>query len=147
MSKALRVAIGGDHAGYAYKEVLIPYLKAKGFEVKDFGTYSADSVDYPDFAHPVAEATASDAFDFGILICGSANGVAITANKHQQIRAAICWTPVIAELARQHNDANVLCIPARFISEEEMKTIADRFFATDFEGGRHANRVNKIACC
>ncbi len=146
MSNTLKIAIGGDHAGFAYKQVLIPYLEEKGFELKDFGTYSADSVDYPDFAHPVAEATSSDAFDFGVLICGSANGVAITANKHQQIRAAICWTTEIAELARQHNNANVLCIPARFISEDEMKAIADRFFSTEFEGGRHANRVNKISC-
>jgi ribose 5-phosphate isomerase B len=146
MSNTLKIAIGGDHAGFAYKRVLIPYLEEKGFEVKDFGTYSEDSVDYPDFAHPVAEATSSDVFDFGILICGSANGVAITANKHQQIRAAICWTTEIAELARQHNNANVLCIPARFISEDEMKAIADRFFSTEFEGGRHANRVNKISC-
>lgn len=146
MSESIRIAIGGDHAGFEYKSSLIAYLAEKGFELKDFGTHSADSVDYPDFAHPVASAVEGSDFEFGILICGSANGVAITANKHQGIRAAICWTEEIAALARQHNNANVLCIPARFISVAEMKTIADRFFSTDFEGGRHANRVNKIAC-
>lgn len=146
MSGSIRIAIGADHAGFDYKSRLMTHLSANGFELKDFGTYSADSVDYPDFAHPVASATEGPDFDFGILICGSANGVAITANKHQGVRAAICWSEEIAALARQHNNANILCIPARFVSEEEMKTIADRFFATDFEGGRHANRVNKIAC-
>lgn len=146
MSGSIRIAIGGDHAGFEYKSSLITHLSGRGFELKDFGTYSADSVDYPDFAHPVASAVEGTEFEFGILICGSANGVAITANKHQGVRAAICWTEEIAALARQHNNANILCIPARFISEEEMKMIADRFFATAFEGGRHANRVNKIAC-
>ena len=146
MSESIRIAIGGDHAGFEYKSNLIAYLAEKGFELKDFGTHSADSVDYPDFAHPVASAVEGSDFEFGILICGSANGVAITANKHQGIRAAICWAEEIAALARQHNNANILCIPARFISVAEMKAIADRFFSTDFEGGRHANRVNKIAC-
>src|SRR5690606_3329768 len=121
-------------------------LSDKGYELKDFGTHSADSVDYPDFAHPVAEAVEGNDFEFGVLICGSANGVAMAANKHQGIRAAICWTEEIASLARQHNDANIVCIPARFVSAEEMLTIVDRFLTTDFEGGRHANRVGKIAC-
>ena len=115
-------------------------------EIEDFGTFSTDSVDYPDFAHPVAKAVESKAYDFGILICGSANGVAITANKHQGIRAAICWENDLAELARQHNDANILCIPARFVSTHVAIEITDTFLKTEFEGGRHANRVNKISC-
>ena len=138
------IAIGADHAGFDYKELLIKHLHHN--QVKDFGTYSTDSVDYPDFAHPVASAVASGEFDLGILICGSANGVAITANKHQGIRAAICWTIELAALARQHNNANVLCIPARFISPELALQITDTFLSTDFEGGRHANRVDKISC-
>lgn len=146
MSDQITIAIGADHAGFEYKALLQKYLREKGFELKDFGTDSVDSVDYPDFAHPVASAVEEGRFRFGILICGSANGVAITANKHQGVRAAICWTEEIAGLARQHNNANVLCIPARFVSEKEMQRIADRFFSTAFEGGRHENRVNKISC-
>lgn len=146
MSTQITIAIGADHAGFEYKSLLIDYLTEKGFQLKDFGTYAADSVDYPDFAHPVSEAVERGDFQLGVLICGSANGVAMTANKHAGIRAAICWTDEIAGLARQHNNANILCIPARFVSEAEMKKIADRFFSTDFEGGRHANRVNKISC-
>lgn len=146
MAKKVTIAIGGDHAGYEYKAQLKAQLSDKGYELKDFGTHSADSVDYPDFAHPVAEAVEGNDFEFGVLICGSANGVAMAANKHQGIRAAICWTEEIASLARQHNDANIVCIPARFVSAEEMLTIVDRFLTTDFEGGRHANRVGKIAC-
>lgn len=146
MSDQITIAIGADHAGFEYKALLQKYLREKGFELKDFGTDSVDSVDYPDFAHPVASAVEEGGFRFGILICGSANGVAITANKHQGVRAAICWTEEIAGLARQHNNANVLCIPARFVSEKEMQRIADRFFSTVFEGGRHENRVNKISC-
>lgn len=142
----ISIAIGADHAGFEYKSFLIDYLEGRGIEVKDFGTYSDDSVDYPDFAHPVANAVEKAEFTLGVLICGSANGVAITANKHQGIRAALCWTPEIAELARLHNNANILCLPARFITVEEMKTIAERFVDTSFEGGRHANRVNKISC-
>lgn len=115
-------------------------------ELKDFGTYSNASADYPDFAHPVASAVESGEFDLGILVCGSANGVAITANKHQGIRAAICWTVELAELARKHNDANIVCIPARFISIDEANKIVAAFLNTDFEGGRHATRVGKIAC-
>ncbi|GAB2702528.1 ribose 5-phosphate isomerase B [Mucilaginibacter koreensis] len=144
MKENLKIAIGSDHGGFSYKQELLQYLQ--GAEVKDFGTYSADAADYPDFAHPVASAVESGEFDFGILICGSANGVAITANKHQGIRAAICWQPELASLARQHNNANVVCIPERFISLETAKEIVDRFLSADFEGGRHANRVNKISC-
>lgn len=144
MKENLKIAIGGDHAGFNYKKELIEYLKDA--EVKDFGTYSADSVDYPDFAHPIAAAVESGEYNFGILICGSANGVAITANKHQGIRAAICWKPELASLARQHNNANVVCIPERFISIEDARQIVDLFLSTEFEGGRHANRVNKISC-
>ena len=140
----MKIAIGADHAGFEYKQALAEAVSAA--EIKDFGTYSADSVDYPDFAHPVALAVESGEFDFGILVCGSANGVAITANKHQGIRAAICWNIELAELARKHNDANIVCIPARFISLEDAKSIVTAFLNTSFEGGRHANRVNKMAC-
>jgi len=143
--RSLKIAIGADHAGFEYKQALIEAI-ADSFEFKDFGTYSAASVDYPDFAHPVASAVESGEFDFGILICGSANGVAITANKHQGIRAAICWNEELATLARSHNNANIVCIPARFISIGEAKKITDTFLTTEFEGGRHANRVDKISC-
>jgi len=140
----MKIAIGADHAGFEYKQALAEAVSTA--EVKDFGTYSPDSVDYPDFAHPVASAVESGEFDFGILVCGSANGVAITANKHQGIRAAICWNTELAELARKHNNANIVCIPARFISFEDAKSIVTVFLNTGFEGGRHANRVNKMAC-
>lgn len=142
----LTLAIGSDHAGFEYKEMLKQWLATKGYTVKDFGTHSADSVDYPDFAHPVANAVEKKEFDLGILLCGSANGVAITANKHQGIRAALCWTDEIASLARQHNNANVVCIPARFVSEDLAKKITETFLTTSFEGGRHEKRVNKISC-
>ncbi|HET9053107.1 MAG TPA: ribose 5-phosphate isomerase B [Cyclobacteriaceae bacterium] len=140
------LAIGADHAGFEYKEILKKWLEKNGYKTKDFGAYSAESADYPDFAHPVAEAVEKKEFDFGLLICGSANGVAITANKHQGIRAAICWNEELAELARQHNDANVLCLPARYITPELAEKILDRFLHANFEGGRHARRVNKISC-
>lgn len=140
----LSIAIGADHAGFAYKEMLKSFLNS--YEIKDFGTFGPASVDYPDFAHPLASAVENGEFTFGILICGSANGVAITANKHQQIRAAICWQNEIAALARQHNDANILCLPARFISEELAKEITNTFLTTIFEGGRHQTRVSKISC-
>jgi ribose 5-phosphate isomerase B len=140
------IAIGGDHAGFDFKEKLKMVINTAGLTVKDFGPYSNQSVDYPDFAHPVASAVETGETAFGVLLCGSANGVAITANKHQGIRAAICWNPEIAKLARQHNDANVLCIPARFVTEEEAREIFLAFINTEFEGGRHAARVNKIAC-
>lgn len=140
----MKIAIGSDHAGFKYKQALVQYLQNN--TVHDFGTRSADSVDYPDFAHPVANAIESGEAEFGILVCGSANGVAITANKHQGIRAAICWNEELAALARQHNNANIVCIPERFISLEEAYKIVDCFLSTDFEGGRHANRVNKMTC-
>jgi ribose 5-phosphate isomerase B len=144
MKEGLKIAIGADHAGFDYKQALLEAVQAA--ELKDFGTYSDASADYPDFAHPVASAVESGDFDLGILVCGSANGVAITANKHQGIRAAICWTVELAELSRKHNNANVVCIPARFISIDEAKKIVAAFLSTDFEGGRHATRVGKIAC-
>lgn len=140
----LRIAIGSDHAGFEYKEAIAKWLNDG--QLKDFGTYSPDSADYPDFAHPVASAVERGDFDYGILVCGSANGVAITANKHQGIRAAICWTEELASLARRHNNANIVCIPARFISIEEAEKIVEIFLSTEFEGGRHATRVNKMAC-
>jgi len=144
MKTGLKIAIGADHAGYDYKTALAATLAT--VEIKDFGTYSADSVDYPDFAHPVSLAVENGEFDFGILVCGSANGVAITANKHQGIRAAICWNEELAVLARSHNNANIICIPARFISIDEAQKTVTAFLTTHFEGGRHANRVNKISC-
>ena len=140
------IAIGADHAGFDYKEELVKYLNGLGLSVKDFGTYSKDSVDYPDYAHAVAVAVENEACAFGILLCGSGNGVAITANKHQQIRAAICWNAPIAELARQHNNANIICIPARYVSIDISQQMVDKFITTNFEGGRHATRVSKIAC-
>ncbi|HEX8609056.1 MAG TPA: ribose 5-phosphate isomerase B [Pedobacter sp.] len=141
----IKIAIGADHAGFEYKELLKAFL-VDSYEVKDFGTHSLNSVDYPDFAHPVASAVESEEFTFGILVCGSANGVAITANKHQHIRAAICWLDELASLARQHNNANILCVPARFVSEDLARQMATTFLTTEFEGGRHENRVDKIAC-
>ncbi|HUM98061.1 MAG TPA: ribose 5-phosphate isomerase B [Chitinophagaceae bacterium] len=140
------IAIGSDHAGFDYKESLISFLESKGLAFKDFGTHSKESTDYPDYAHPVASAVEAGECSFGILLCGSANGVAITANKHQHIRAAICWGEELAQLARAHNDANIICIPARFVSESDAEKMLAVFITTTFEGGRHANRVNKIAC-
>ena len=142
----MKLAIGADHAGYDYKEQLKNYLLQNKFEVIDKGTYSADSVDYPDFAHPVASAVENGEAAFGILLCGSANGVAITANKHAGIRAAICWGEELAELARKHNDANIICIPARFVRDGDAEKMLDVFMNTAFEGGRHKTRVDKIAC-
>ena len=142
----MKIAIGSDHAGYNYKNNLIEELEEGGFESKDFGPDTSDSVDYPDFAHPVAEAVLSGEYDFGILFCGSGNGVAMTANKHNGIRAALCWTEELASLARKHNNANILCIPARFIEYEDASNIAEVFITTDFEGGRHDRRVGKINC-
>lgn len=142
----LPVALGADHAGFEYKQELINWLQEQHFTTKDFGTYSLDSVDYPDFAHPTATAVESGDYAFGILICGSANGVAITANKHQHIRAALCWKEEIAALARQHNDANIICIPARFVTLDEAKQMVKTFMDTAFEGGRHQKRVDKIGC-
>ena len=144
LSKA--VAIGSDHAGFEYKEDLISFLEAKEIPFQDFGTYSTDSVDYPDFAHPVAAAVEQGEAAFGILLCGSANGVAITANKHQGIRAAICWGEEITTLAREHNNANIICIPAKFVREGDAEKMVEIFMNTEFEGGRHERRVEKIAC-
>ena len=143
MSKG-RIAIGCDHAGFEYKEFIKALLKKNDFLVTDFGTHSKDSVDYPDYVHPLAESIEARENDSGILICGSANGVAITANKHQHIRAAIAWQNEVASLARKHNDANVLCLPARFITKEQAEQFVLTFLTTAFEGGRHAMRVKKI---
>lgn len=140
------IALGSDHAGFEYKQMLAQWLRDNGYEVRDFGTHSPASVDYPDFVHPLAEAITKGELERGILVCGSANGVCITANKHRGVRAAIAWEPELASLARQHNDANILCVPARFISEENARLIANQFLTTGFEGGRHQTRVSKINC-
>ena len=142
----LPIAIGCDHAGFEYKEDIISFLEGKDVSYKDFGTWSPDSVDYPDFAHAVAASVEKHESAFGILLCGSANGVAITANKHQGIRATVCWGEELAELGRKHNDANIICIPSRFVREGDVERMVDIFMHTEFEGGRHLNRVNKIAC-
>jgi len=139
------VSIGGDHAGFELKSLIIDYLKEKGVEVIDRGTYSSESTDYPEFAHAVASDVAEGPCSWGIVICGSANGVAMSANKHEKIRCAICWEKELAELARAHNDANILALPARFISTDQAKEIVDAFMAGEFEGGRHQRRVSKIA--
>ncbi|MCT4561862.1 MAG: ribose 5-phosphate isomerase B [Crocinitomicaceae bacterium] len=145
MSKQM-IPIGCDHAGFQLKQVIIDHLTAKGYELKDFGCYSEESIDYPDFAHPVASMVEENEGMLGILLCGSGNGINMTANKHQGVRSALCWKKEIAELARQHNDANILTLPARFLEQAEALEIVDIFFATAFEGGRHANRVAKISC-
>lgn len=142
----MKIAIGCDHAGFDYKEAIKATLTSQGHEVADFGTHSTDSMDYPDTSHPVASAVENKDAELGILICGSANGVAMTANKHQGIRAAICWENELSKLARTHNDANIVCLPARFIDLKTAQEIVGTFISTSFEGGRHANRVNKIAC-
>jgi ribose 5-phosphate isomerase B len=140
------IAVGADHAGYEYKTAIVDLLENKGFKVKDLGTHSTESVDFPDFAHPVAMAVENGEADCGVLICGSANGVAITANKHQGVRAAICWQSDVARLAREHNNANIICLPARFISMPQAGEMVNIFLRTAFEGGRHEKRVEKIAC-
>lgn len=141
---AKTISIGCDHAGFPYKEGIINFLAAKGYEVKDHGTFSADSVDYPDHVHPVASDVETGISAAGILICGSGNGVCMTANKHLGIRAALVWQADIAALARQHNNANIICLPARFISQEDAVHFTDIFLNTAFEGGRHQNRVIKM---
>jgi ribose 5-phosphate isomerase B len=141
----MTIAIGSDHAGFSLKEEVKSRLTEKGYTVTDFGTHSVDSVDYPDFAHPVAEAVEKNKAEKGILICGSGNGVCITANKHAGVRAALCWNEELAALARQHNDANVLCIPSRFITSETAFAMVNTFISTSFEGGRHQKRVEKIS--
>ncbi|WP_456441754.1 ribose 5-phosphate isomerase B [Psychroserpens sp.] len=140
----MTISIGNDHAGTDYKQAIQAHLEAKGFIVNNHGTNANDSVDYPDYVHPVANDVANGSVDFGILICGSANGVAMTANKHQKVRAGICWTKKITELTRQHNNANICCIPARFTAIQQAIQIVDAFLNTEFEGGRHQNRVDKI---
>jgi len=142
----MTITIGCDHAGFKYKQPIIDFLISKGFEVKDFGTYSADSVDYPDFAHPVAKGVNDGDYEKGILICGSGEGVCMTANKHQNVRAALVWESSIAELTRQHNDANIICLPARFISEEQAIQFVELFLTVEFEAGRHTRRRDKISC-
>lgn len=142
----MNIAIGSDHAGFALKTTLITILEAQGHQVRDFGCYSEDSIDYPDYAHPVADEIEQQKSELGILICGSGNGISMTANKHQGIRCALCWNPEVASLARQHNDANILSLPARFISPEVAQEILTAFLSAEFEGGRHANRVSKISC-
>jgi ribose 5-phosphate isomerase B len=142
----MKIAIGNDHAGPDYKDAILEMLRTKGHDVTNYGTDAFDSVDYPDFGHPVATAVSEGKADFGIVICGSGNGIAMTANKHAKVRAAVCWTKEIAALSRQHNDANVISIPARFTSIAQAVDMVDTFLNTTFEGGRHANRVNKISC-
>lgn len=146
MIEIKKIAVGGDHAGYQQKDEIVAMLKEAGYELVDFGTNGPESVDYPDYAHPVAEEVEQGKADVGIVFCGSGNGIAMTVNKHQGIRAAIAWTKELAELARQHNNANILSIPARFVSLETTKEMVKAFLTTDFEGGRHERRIKKIAC-
>jgi ribose 5-phosphate isomerase B len=141
-----KIAIGCDHAGVEYKNTIVQELKEKGYIVEDFGTHSKDSVDYPDFVHPTSTAVETGDCDLGIILCGSGNGAAMTANKHEGIRAALCWNKEIAELARLHNDANILSVPARFVSLHAAITMVFVFLETEFEGGRHQRRVSKIPC-
>lgn len=140
----MKLAMASDHAGYNLKKKVQAFLESEGCTTHDFGCYSTESCDYPDFAHPCAEAVEKGEFDFGIVICSTGNGICMTANKHQGIRAALCWEKRLAELARQHNNANILGMPANFISEETALEIVRTFFSTDFEGGRHERRINKI---
>ncbi len=140
-----KIGIASDHAGYEMKEFLVGYLQAKGCEVFDFGTHSPESVDYPDYAHPLAEAVEQGEVDLGIGLCGSGEGMAMTLNKHQGVRAGLCWIPEVAELIRLHNNANVLVLPARFITNDEAVRLVNTFFETAFEGGRHEQRVAKMA--
>lgn len=142
----MKVAIGADHAGYEYKNIILQWLQEQNYEAADFGPNSADSMDYPDTAHPLASAVESGEFEYGILICGSGNGVCMTANHHQGIRAGLAWNIEVAELVRQHNNANILCLPARFIDIETAIACVKTFFSTSFEGGRHARRADKISC-
>ncbi len=142
----ITIAIGNDHAGTLYKNAIVAFLESKNFNVINFGTNTTDSVDYPDYAHKVASAVTTNQANFGIVICGSGNGVAITANKHKDIRCALCWTKEIAQLAKQHNNANIISIPARFTAKEQAIEIVETFLTTSFEAGRHLNRINKINC-
>jgi ribose 5-phosphate isomerase B len=140
----IRIGIGSDHAGFEYKEAIRDSLKKNGLHVKDFGTYTPDSVDYPDYVHPLCTEIDNGNIDVGIILCGSANGVAMAANKHQSVKAAVCWENDIAVLSRRHNDANVICLPSRFVSEELAIEMVNLFLNTEFEGGRHKRRVDKI---
>tara|TARA_R110002050_G_scaffold79631_5_gene170190 strand:+ start:5501 stop:5932 length:432 start_codon:yes stop_codon:yes gene_type:complete len=140
----MKIALASDHAGYEKKQVIVDFLKEQGIEFKDFGAYSAESSDYPDYAHPMAKAVEDGDFELGISLCGSGNGISMTSNKHQEIRSAICWKPEIAALARLHNDANICALPARFVTDEEAIMIVKTFLSTDFEGGRHLRRINKM---
>ncbi len=142
----MKIGIAGDHAAYELKPKLIEHLQQLGHEVVNFGMDRPDSVDYPDYAHPLAEAVERYEVELGIAICGSGNGINMTVNKHADIRSALCWNEELADLARQHNKANVLALPARFITEEMAKRITERFLKAEFEGGRHERRVNKIPC-
>ncbi len=141
-----KIAIGCDHAGFPYKDSIKELLENRGIQVTDYGTNSADSVDYPDFVHPVATSVETGKADLGIVLCGSGNGASMTANKHQGIRCALCWTVEIATLARQHNNANILSLPVRFVSEAEALAMVNAFLKVGFEGGRHARRIGKIPC-
>ena len=140
-----KIAIGNDHAGYEMKVILLKWLDEQGYQIENFGTDSPESVDYPDYVHPVANAVEKGEFRFGILVCGSGQGVSFTANKHQGIRAALCWKPEIAKLAREHNNANILCLPGRFVSDKEGIEILKNFLETKFEGGRHQDRISKVS--
>ena len=140
----MKISIGNDHAGPEYKKAIVAMLEAKGHQITNYGTDSFDAVDYPDMAHPVAKDVEEGKADFGIVICGSGNGIAMTVNKHQKVRAALCWTKEIASLARQHNNANIICIPARFVSTDEAFAMVETFLKTTFEGGRHERRTEKI---
>jgi ribose 5-phosphate isomerase B len=142
--ETIKIALASDHAGYYMKHLTMQYLISKGYDVKDFGSYSTESVDYADFAHPMAEAVEKEEFQLGFSFCGSGNGINITVNKHQKIRAGLCWNAEIAKLARQHNDANVCSIPARYVTANEVIDIVDAFLSSSFEGGRHCQRVSKI---
>lgn len=142
----IKIGVASDHAGFERKQTVLKYLQEQGIEFKDFGAFSSESSDYPDYAHPLADAVSHGEFNLGITLCGSGNGINMTANKHQGIRSAICWMPEIAELARMHNDANICALPARYITDEQAIEIVKIFLTTEFEGGRHQNRINKIPC-
>lgn len=144
--KNMKIAIGSDHAGFELKDQVVDWLASSKADLKDFGTFSEESVDYPDFAHAVSGEVEKGNYDMGILICGTGIGVDMTANKHQGIRSAVCWNKDISKLAKSHNNANIICLPGRYITFEEAKDILDTFFKTDYEGGRHNRRINKISC-
>jgi len=142
----VKIAIGADHGGFAIKESIRSYLESNNFQLKDFGTQSEESVDYPDFAHPIATAVKNGEYDYGILVCGTGNGVAITANKHESIRAGLAWNKEVGELIKQHNNANIICIPGRFVEADTANEIIDAFLQAEFLGGRHERRITKISC-